>query len=98
MASLHHFFSQFDRLSAFYARSLKMSRVHVGSEPEASWKHVLQSRINDNLEKMLQDARTSFELHIANVPLTCTGTRCKLTAEYSRDVEFLRAIAGEEYE
>ncbi|EDR02902.1 uncharacterized protein LACBIDRAFT_308113 [Laccaria bicolor S238N-H82] len=75
-----------------------MSRVHVDFEPEAAWKHALQSRINDNLEKMLQDARTSFELDVANVPLTCPETRYKLTAEYTRGVEFLRAIAGEEYE
>jgi hypothetical protein len=75
-----------------------MSRVHVDFEPEAAWKHALQDRINDNLEKMLENARTSFELHIANVPLTYPETRHKLTAEYARDVEFLRAIAGEEYE
>jgi len=95
------FCRKFDHLSAFYvsyARSLKMSRVHVDFEPEAAWKDALQSRINDNLEKMLENALTSFELHIANVPATCAETRCKLTAEYARDVKFLRAIAGEEYE
>ena len=75
-----------------------MSRVQVDLEPEALWKHALQSRINDNLEKMLQDARTSFELHMANVPLACAKTRYTLTAEYARGVEFLRATAEEEYE
>ena len=75
-----------------------MSGIHVDFEPEAAWKHALQSQIKDNLKKMLEDARTSYELQIASVQLTCQEKRSELMAEYFSYVDFLQASAGAEYE
>ncbi|EDR13221.1 uncharacterized protein LACBIDRAFT_322722 [Laccaria bicolor S238N-H82] len=78
--------------------TLRMSGIHVDFEPEAAWKRALQSQIKDNLKKMLEDARTSYEFQIANVQRTCEEKRSELMAEYFSYVEFLQASAGAEYE
>ena len=75
-----------------------MSRIHVDFEPEAAWRRALQSQIKDNLKKMLEDARTSYELQIAGVPLTCEEKRSELMAEYYSYKDSLEASAGDVYE
>jgi hypothetical protein len=75
-----------------------MSGFHVDFEPEAAPKHALQRHIRDSLNKVLEDARTFYELQIASVPQTCGGKRAELKAEYLSTVDFLLASAGQAYE
>ena len=47
---------------------------------------------------MLEDARTSYELQIASVPLTCEEKQSKLMAEYYSYKDSLEDSAGDVYE
>ena len=78
--------------------NLRMSGIHIDFEPEAAWKRALQSQIKDNLKAMLEDARTSYELQIAGVPLMCEEKRSELMAEFYSYKDSLEDSAGDVYE
>ncbi|TEB28717.1 hypothetical protein FA13DRAFT_1735541 [Coprinellus micaceus] len=67
-------------------------------EPSDSWKAQLKSRIDENLEKLLGDAKESYEQKIAQTPIHDSFSRRKLFMEYLQTTDGLKAFAVDEYE